>query len=148
MIKVEVNQLVGKKIPASFVTKAVAAAAKGIGLKNISLSVAFVGGKAMRELNRKWRGKNKITDVLSFGPVAAKNFLPMRRKGDLGEVIIAYEEAAREAKKKRWPFKQEVALLLVHGVLHCAGYDHETLKQEKEMFTLQEKILVDFSTRP
>lgn len=108
-------------------------------LKNPFVSIAFVDNKVMRALNRLWRGRNRPTDVLSFGP--SENFKLPGRGRDLGEIVIAYEEAKKEARRKGWTLAEELALLTVHGLLHCAGFDHETEKQAAKMLPLQEKIL-------
>ena len=87
---------------------------------------------AIHALNRDWRGQDKPTNVLSFPAVQ-----PRGRKraiaGSLGDVVIAYETAAREAKSERKPLKDHLAHLAVHGFLHLAGYDHENNRDAKRM---------------
>lgn len=87
-------------------------------------TVAFVSDRAMRELNRRWRGKRGTTDVLSF-PSGQEEF----EKGEgasLGDVIISVEQAARQAAEHGLDFEGEVRQLILHGLLHLCGYDHET----------------------
>ena len=87
-------------------------------------TVAFVSDRAMRELNRRWRGKSGTTDVLSF-PSGQEEF----EKGEgatLGDVVISAEQAARQAAEHGLDFEGEVAQLILHGLLHLCGYDHET----------------------
>jgi probable rRNA maturation factor len=88
------------------------------------VTVAFVSDRAMRELNRRWRGKSGTTDVLSF-PSGQEEF----EKGEgatLGDVVISAEQAARQAAEHGLDFEGEVAQLILHGLLHLCGYDHET----------------------
>ena len=86
--------------------------------------VAFVSDRAMRGLNLKWRGKRGTTDVLSF-PSGQEEF----EKGEgasLGDVVISVEQAARQAAEHGLDFEGEVRQLILHGLLHLCGYDHET----------------------
>ena len=88
------------------------------------VTVAFVSDRAMRELNRRWRGKRGTTAVLSF-PSGQEEF----EKGEgatLGDVVISVEQAARQAAEHGLDFEGEVAQLILHGLLHLCGYDHET----------------------
>jgi probable rRNA maturation factor len=88
------------------------------------VTVAFVSDRRMRELNRRWRGKSGATDVLSF-PSGQEEF----EKGDgvsLGDVVISAEQAERQAAEHGLDFEGEVAQLILHGLLHLCGYDHET----------------------
>ncbi len=88
------------------------------------VTVAFVSDRAMRELNRRWRGKAGTTDVLSF-PAAQDEF--ERAEGpSLGDVVISAEQAARQAAEHGLDLDGEVAQLILHGLLHLCGYDHET----------------------
>ena len=87
------------------------------------VTVAFVSDRAMRELNRRWRGKRATTDVLSF-PAGQDEF----EKGEgesLGDVVISVEQAARQAEEHGSEFENEVEQLILHGLLHLCGYDHE-----------------------
>jgi probable rRNA maturation factor len=87
-------------------------------------TVAFVSDRRMRELNRRWRGKRGTTDVLSF-PSGQEEF----EKGEgatLGDVVVSVEQAARQAAEHGLDFEGEVAQLILHGLLHLCGYDHET----------------------
>jgi probable rRNA maturation factor len=96
------------------------------------LSVAFIGEAEMRRINRERRGKDKVTDVLSFsfeGPEA------------IGEVLICYPQAKRQAAERGHTVRQEVLDLLIHGTLHILGFDHETPRDAKEMLPLQQRIL-------
>jgi len=110
------------------------------------LSALFTGDGQMRRLNRAFRGKDKTTDVLSF-PLLEGKRLAVGGKGTfpLGDVVVSLPQARRQAKARGVRVKDELALLLVHGVLHLLGYDHATKAQEKRMFGLQDQILRGFN---
>lgn len=86
-------------------------------------TLAFVSDRAMRELNRKWRGKAGTTDVLSF-PSGQEEF-ELLEGASLGDVVISVEQAARQAAEHGLDFEGEVRQLILHGLLHLCGYDHE-----------------------
>ena len=91
------------------------------------LSIAFIGDEAMRELNRKFRRKNKTTDVLTFpgdGPL-------------LGEIVISVDQARRQAADEKHSLATEVRYLILHGILHAMGYDHETDNGEMNALELE-----------
>jgi rRNA maturation RNase YbeY len=88
------------------------------------VTVAFVSDRAMRELNRLWRHKQGTTDVLSF-PVAQDEF-EKAEGSSLGDVVISVEQAARQAKENGLTLDQEIAQLILHGLIHLCGYDHST----------------------
>src|ERR1051325_2621584 len=101
-----------------------AAKAAGVVPHASGFTVAFVSDRAMRELNRMWRHKSGRTDVLSF-PAEQDEF--EKAEGvRLGDVVISVEQAARQAKENRLTLDEEIAQLLLHGLLHLSGYDHET----------------------
>lgn len=108
--------------------------------KNIEVSLNLVGKAKIKELNKKYRGKNEITDVLSF-PLEESGF----KKYDillLGDIFICLPFAVGEAKRQSISLEKELSLLTVHGFLHLLGYDHEkSAKDKKKMFTLENKIL-------
>ena len=90
--------------------------------KNKSFTVAFVSDRRMRELNKTFRGKNSTTDVLSF-PFEADEF--ETESENLGDIIISLEQAARQAEENNLDLETEIKQLILHGVLHLCGYDHE-----------------------
>jgi probable rRNA maturation factor len=103
--------------------------------KEGDLSIALVCGARMRSINKKYRKKDKITDVLSFG------FLKDNKlKGELGEIVICPEVVKKNAKNLDLDYNKELARVLIHGVLHILGYDHEKAKKEaEEMIKKEEK---------
>ena len=115
----------------AFIAKALkVAAASGAGV-----TVAFVSDRAMRELNRRWRGKRGTTDVLSF-PAAQAEFEKLEGLM-LGDVLISVEQAARQANEHGLEFDEEVSQLILHGLLHLCGYDHETDNGEMNRLELR-----------
>ena len=111
------------------------AALKSVGRPNHALSVVFVGIREMRALNRRDLQRNYATDVLSF------SYGSMKMDGIhfLGEIVIAPEVAVRESMSRRLSPERELKRLLVHGMLHLMGYDHETDKGQMKHF--QAKLL-------
>jgi len=92
-----------------------------------NLSIALVGQGRMRKLNKKYIGKNRVTDVLAF---------PNKEIG-LGEIIICPREVKKNAKRFNQDFETELARVLIHGILHLVGYEHE--KSEKNAKMMREK---------
>lgn len=91
-----------------------------------SFGVRFVNDSEMQRLNRQYRGRDKTTDVLSFpGEECSEGF-------HLGDVVIAVPTARRQAAAGGTPVQREIRTLLLHGVLHCLGHDHETDAGEME----------------
>ena len=106
-------------------------------------SLAFVDDKTIKRLNNSYRGKNVATDVLSFAE-DFKNFvdLPVDRKY-LGEIVISVAQAKKQAKDLNCSLKNEVARLVVHGLSHLAGYNHEgTGKHQADKMLKFEKAIL------
>jgi probable rRNA maturation factor len=101
-----------------------ARALKVVPARGAGVTVAFVSDRLMRELNRRWRGKRGPTDVLSFP--AGQDELERRAGATLGDVVISVEQAARQAREHGLTLDEEIAQLILHGLLHLCGYDHET----------------------
>ena len=100
-----------------------------------SFTIAFVSDRAMRELNRMWRHKSGTTDVLSF-PAEQDEFEKLEGS-TLGDVVISVEQAARQAKEHGLTLDQEIAQLILHGLLHLCGYDHATDNGEMNRLELR-----------
>ena len=99
--------------------------------RSAELSLALVGDAAMAELNQRHRGKRGPTDVLSFSLLegAHSDF----RGALLGDVVIDVEQAARQARRARRALDDELAKLMIHGVLHLLGHDHEEDGEARRM---------------
>ena len=91
--------------------------------ENKSATIAFVSDSKMRELNKNFRSKNSTTDVLSFPFEADEYDLEI---DNLGDVIISVEQAERQARENNLSLESEIKQLILHGILHLCGYDHET----------------------
>lgn len=100
------------------------------------LSLALVRDAEIHRLNREWRGKDRPTDVLAFslreGPFGDLH-------ESLGDVVISLETAARQARENGLSLGEEIDRLLVHGILHLAGYDHEISAEEERRMKRKER---------
>jgi probable rRNA maturation factor len=129
---IEVYRRAEEKITKKLIEKIVGKTLAEIKIRSADVSVAFVGGAEIKKWNNLYRKKNKVTDVLSF---------VYSEKPLTGEVIICYSRAVGQAKQRGWGTEKEVIMLLIHGVLHLAGYDHEKSEREaRKMDKLQNKI--------
>jgi len=100
-----------------------------------SATVAFVSDRAMGELNRLWRHQRGTTDVLSF-PSGQDEFDKLEDPS-LGDVVISVEQAARQAKANGLTLDEEIAQLILHGLIHLCGYDHSTDEGEMDRLELR-----------
>jgi len=98
-------------------------------------TIAFVSDRAMRDLNRMWRRKRATTDVLSF-PAEQADFEKLAGL-NLGDIVISIEQAERQAKEHGLSLENEIAQLILHGLLHLSGYDHETDRGEMNRLELK-----------
>jgi probable rRNA maturation factor len=114
-------------------------AAIGAGAAASELSIVFSDDARVRALNAGWRGKDAPTNVLSFPafPHGHRGALPPL----LGDVVLAAETVAREAAAEGKPLAHHITHLIVHGILHLIGYDHETDAEAEEMEELERRIL-------
>ncbi len=106
------------------------------------LSLFITGDETVKELNRKYRGIDRPTDVLAFAFKEDSDF-PASPEGavQLGEVIISCPQALRQSEEQGHPLNFEMAVLVIHGVLHLLGYDHEKESEEQLMKTRETEIL-------
>jgi rRNA maturation RNase YbeY len=113
--------------------------------RKAELSILLTGDAEVRRLNREYRKKDRTTDVLSFPLLEGRRMRNGPKAGiPLGDVAISVPRARRQALDNGRELKAELALLLTHGILHLLGHDHATLRQEKRMFALQERLLKKF----
>ena len=129
------------------------------------VSVVFAGDEVVRELNREHRGLDETTDVLAFSFAHEGEYygdeaerlpvdempgftLPPGQMEPLGEVIVSYPQAVRQADAAGRTVRQELAALLAHGVLHLLGYDHMEPGDEAVMKALEGRILSDVPQAP
>ena len=110
------------------------------------VSLVFTDSETVQQLNREYRGKDEPTDVLAFYMLQQKEkvspfVLPPDGVTRLGEVIISYPQAVEQAKEQGYSTEKELALLVIHGILHLLGYDHEEPKEEAKMRTREKELL-------
>lgn len=110
-----------------------------IGRRNSSLTISFIRDLQMQKLNREYRGIDKPTDVLSFAYGEVDDgFVMGQENHHLGDMVISVETAGRYALELGITFDREIEHLIIHGVLHLAGYDHE--KDNGQMNRLEKKL--------
>ena len=131
---VEVNNKTRSRIDLKLVKRITEKFLEYYKIKNKEVSIAFVGDKIIRKLNKKYRHIDKVTDVLSFADDEA---------GSLGELIIDYAQIKRQARKFSKNIRGELIFILVHGLLHLLGYEDRTDKGAREMETLNKKFISD-----
>jgi probable rRNA maturation factor len=127
---------------AKLVRRTIAAAAPARA-RAAELSVILTSNRAIGALNRQWRGQDKPTNVLSFPAPkqATKRAAARGAPRHLGDIVIAYETTAAEARAERKPFDHHLAHLAVHGFLHLLGYDHESDSEAEAMERRERMIL-------
>ena len=96
------------------------------------LSLSIVSDREMRALNRRYRRKDRPTDVLSF---------PLEERGALGDVVISIDTARRQAREGGWSLSRELRRLLAHGILHCRGHDHDAPADARRMAAAEQRLL-------
>jgi probable rRNA maturation factor len=119
-MKLEINNLTTARIDEGFLKRIVKNVLKKEKKKVNDLSIALVGPKRIKELNKKYRRKNRVTDVLAFSQ-------------GLEEVVICLSEVKKNAKRFGLTFKKELARVLIHGILHLLGYNHKKNRETKKM---------------
>ncbi len=120
----------------STLRRAIGASAEELSTRGAELAIVLTDDSAVRGLNRKWRGIDKATNVLSF-PTGKACGVPRL----IGDIVLAYETIAREGREQGKPFAHHLAHLAVHGFLHLHGYDHRRRVDAEAMEQLEGKIL-------
>ena len=111
------------------------------------MSLVFTDSRTVQELNRDYRGVDEPTDVLAFYMLSERTkedfsfAIPPDGVTHLGEVIISYPQAVEQAKEQGHSVGQELALLIIHGILHLLGYDHEKPEEESCMRARERELL-------
>jgi probable rRNA maturation factor len=114
---------------------------------NVELGLVIASGESVRQLNLSYRGRDEPTDVLAFSDVEeiGSDLPPFVAPPDgilhLGEVIIGYPQAVAQAEEHQHPLKKEIAILIIHGVLHLLGYDHDKPEPARQMRAREVAIL-------
>ncbi len=105
------------------------------------VDLLFVDNEAIREMNREYRDKDSATDVLSFPMYEADEEIDDEEEILFGDIVISLERAQEQCQEYGHSLEREVMYLLVHGLLHLAGYDHMEEEEKKEMRAQEEKLL-------
>ena len=116
------------------------------------VSLVFTDSRAVKKLNRDYRGMDEPTDVLAFYMLPQKGAdsyfaLPLDDVTRLGEVIISYPQAVAQAEERGHLPERELALLVIHGILHLLGYDHEIPEEERKMRDREKELLRKYSPK-
>jgi probable rRNA maturation factor len=135
MIKtgLEINNLTNFRVDKKFLKEV---AEKTLSLTKFEIpemSIVLVCDARMKNLNKRYKDKNRVTDVLAF---------------DYGEVIICLSQAKRQAKELRHSLKKELGILLIHGILHLAGHKDQTKQQRERMTKRQDNIFLKIKNSP
>ena len=137
---IEVNNLTTSSVDKKFLEKTAQAILESESVRSFNLSIALVGPARMKKLNKKYRGKNRTTDVLAFG---SDQKLSSVFQKEIGEIIICLQEVKKNAKRFNLSFKKELTRVLIHGILHLLGYDHEISKKEAKKMEGKEEYYLN-----
>lgn len=107
--------------------------------QTVDLTIAIVDDKTIQELNNKYRSQDTTTDVLSF---ALSEPVPENDNIYLGDIVISYESAQDHANSSHHTAEEELQLLVIHGILHLLGYDHETNEDKQAMWRVKAEIII------
>ena len=132
------SQLRRAKIDHPRLAKLAQAVLSSVGEASSILSLSLIGDQSMRRLNRQYRKKAYATDVLAFSMREG----PGRASALLGDVVISVPTAAKQAKRRGWTLDEELVTLLVHGILHLCGYDHERGKRDARRMQRRERMIL------
>jgi probable rRNA maturation factor len=111
--------------------------------KKLSLTILLSNNKNIKKLNKKFRNKDKATDILSF---PSEKKLNIKKTSYIGDIVISYEFIDKPKTSNALEFKKKIAKIFIHGFLHLLGYDHIKLKDFKEMLIEEEKIYQTIET--
>lgn len=139
---IEINNLTKFKIDGKSFSQVAKKVLKGENRRTETISLVFVNEQEIKKLNKKFRGKDKATDVLSFELSDQDKPVLNKKNRYLGEVVICPQVVKQNSKKDKLIFEKELLKVFIHGILHLLGYEHEKSKNsEKIMNEKQEKYL-------
>lgn len=140
---IEINNLTASSLDEEFLLKVARNVLKEEKKKESNLSIALVGQGKIRELNKKYRGKNRTTDILAFpeSRASSEKFRvgPVQKIQDLGEIVICLREVKKNAKRFGSVFEKELVRVLIHGILHLLGYKHEGADKKTKIMAKKEE---------
>lgn len=146
-IDLQVDEAYQDLTPAAMLLTAVQATLEREQARQAEVSIVVTGDELLHQLNLEYRGIDAPTDVLSFSAQEDLNdsgiafVTAPEAEGYLGDVIISFPTAARQAETAGHSVANELCLLAVHGVLHLLGYDHATAEEESAMWAVQDAVL-------
>jgi len=129
---IEINNLAGFTTDEKFLKRVAQTVLKGEDKKEHILSIALINEEEIRGLNKKYLKKDKPTDVLSFSQTSDFSEKIIEFKNVLGEVVICPQVVVKNAKDFNISFEKELAKVLIHGILHLLGYNHEKSDQKRK----------------
>lgn len=138
-IKYEINDNFGVGFKYNYLKKVIKRTMKHENVKNAYFSIIFVDADEIQNINKEYRGIDKVTDVISFAFEDNEKIKSKIRV--LGDIYICIPRMIEQAENYGHSIKRELSFLTVHGLLHLLGYDHMEKEDEKVMFDLQERIL-------
>lgn len=139
MITVEIQKPYQERISNQIIEEMVANILKNIGFEpHTDLSILIGSDLTLRKLNREYRGVDRPTDVLSFES-GEEN--PETGSISLGDIAVSFPTAKKQAVSAGHPVENEIALLLVHAILHLHGYDHDSKNAKSTMWMKQQSLL-------
>ena len=128
-----INRQRKRKLNAKHWREFTAESLRAIKREGSDVAIVFMSNAAIRKLNEQYRGRDYVTDVLSF-PTDPEQF---ENRSSLGEIAVAVDRAAIQAKENGLTLQNEIEQLILHGLLHLCGYDHETDKGEMNRLELK-----------
>jgi probable rRNA maturation factor len=114
---------------------------RALKLEAAELSLVLCDDRSMRKLNREHRGLDRPTDVLAFAMREGTQMIAPQAQDLLGDIVISWQTARRQAKEHGCTVEREICLLLAHGLLHLLGFDHITRKQERRMMARTDLLM-------
>tara|TARA_B110001450_G_scaffold185113_1_gene173162 strand:- start:11 stop:481 length:471 start_codon:yes stop_codon:yes gene_type:complete len=112
--------------------------------KKVSLTILLSNNENIKKLNKKFKNKNKVTDILSF---PSEKKLNIKKSPYIGDIVISYEFINKPKALSVLEFKNRVSKIFIHGFLHLVGYDHIKLKDFKKMLIEEKKIFKTIETK-
>ncbi|NCB41513.1 MAG: rRNA maturation RNase YbeY [Clostridia bacterium] len=116
---------------------------EGLDAGRLSVSVSFVGKDEIQDLNREYRGKDRVTDVLSFPQFEGLAYFPSEGEINLGDVVICSEVAENQAIEYGHSLEREMLYLFTHSMFHLFGYDHIREEGKREMREKEERVMTE-----
>ncbi len=139
-MKYHINNTYGYTEKYNYLNKVIQNTLKSEKVKKVIFSITFVGEEEIKYLNKTYRDINKVTDVISFA-FEDKTTVLKKEIRVLGDIFICIPRMKEQAITYGHSEKRELSFLVVHGLLHLLGYDHQNQEEEKIMFEKQERIL-------